>query len=162
MRFPRDEGAHPDFRIEWWYITGWLNEGTNPLGFQVTFFRARPDLKHDNPSAFAPRQILIAHAALSDPAAGRLVHLDYAQMSAAIHRFAGVIEALGIAPGERLMVLLPRVPEWQIATLGSLAAGIVAIPTSMAVLSPRDIEFHADQIDRDFLRDQRRAYSKEG
>lgn len=64
MRFPRDEGSHPNFRIEWWYITGWLNEATDPLGFQVTFFRARPDLKDDNPSAFAPRQILIAHAAL--------------------------------------------------------------------------------------------------
>ena len=73
MRFPRDEGAHPEFRIEWWYITGWLNEATAPLGFQVTFFRARPELKQDNPSTFAPRQVLIAHAALSDPAEGRLL-----------------------------------------------------------------------------------------
>ena len=78
MRFPRDEGSHPNFRIEWWYITGWLNEATRPLGFQITFFRARPDLKHDNPSAFTPRQILIGHAALSDPAQGRLVHAQRA------------------------------------------------------------------------------------
>jgi predicted secreted hydrolase len=78
MQFPRDEGSHPNFRIEWWYITGWLNEATAPVGFQITFFRARPDLKHDNPSAFAPRQILIAHAALSDPALGRLVHAQRA------------------------------------------------------------------------------------
>ncbi|HEY5896418.1 MAG TPA: carotenoid 1,2-hydratase [Burkholderiales bacterium] len=69
--FPRDHGAHPDFRTEWWYITGWL-EG--PLGFQITFFRARPDEASDNPSAFNPRQILLAHAALSDPKRGRLVH----------------------------------------------------------------------------------------
>jgi len=68
MQFPRDEGSHPDFRVEWWYLTGWLQDGGKPLGFQVTFFRARPELKHDNPSAFTPRQILIAHAALSDPA----------------------------------------------------------------------------------------------
>jgi predicted secreted hydrolase len=74
MRFPHDEGSHPDFRIEWWYITGWLNEPARPLGFQITFFRARPDLKHDNPSRFTPRQILIAHAALSDPSHGRLIH----------------------------------------------------------------------------------------
>lgn len=74
LRFPYDEGSHPDFRIEWWYVTGWLNEATQPLGFQVTFFRARPRLEHDNPSAFAPRQIIIAHAAVSDPAAGSLVH----------------------------------------------------------------------------------------
>ncbi len=79
MRFPYDEGSHPDFRLEWWYITGWLNhDSPHPLGFQITFFRARPDLKHDNPSAFTPRQILIAHAALSDPAYGRLVHTQRA------------------------------------------------------------------------------------
>jgi len=74
MRFPHDEGSHPDFRIEWWYITGWLNEPTRPLGFQITFFRARPELKHDNPSRFTPRQILVAHAAFSDPSHGRLIH----------------------------------------------------------------------------------------
>ena len=78
MRFPHDEGSHPEFRLEWWYVTGWLDEATRPLGFQITFFRARPDLKHDNPSAFAPRQIMIAHAALSDPVHGRLTHAQRA------------------------------------------------------------------------------------
>ena len=79
MRFPHDEGSHPDFGLEWWYITGWLNHDTpRPLGFQITFFRARPALKQQNPSAFTPRQILIAHAALSDPANGRLIHAERA------------------------------------------------------------------------------------
>jgi predicted secreted hydrolase len=74
MRFPEDEGAHPHFRLEWWYITGWLNAPAGPMGFQVTFFRVRPDLRHANPSAFAPRQIIVAHAALSDPSHRRLAH----------------------------------------------------------------------------------------
>jgi len=78
MQFPRDEGSHPDFRLEWWYITGWLEDAGKPLGFQITFFRARPELKQDNPSAFAPHQILIAHAAISDPAQGRLIHVQRA------------------------------------------------------------------------------------
>ena len=78
MRFPHDEGSHPDFRLEWWYITGWLEDAGKPLGFQITFFRARPELTQENPSAFAPRQILIAHAALSDPARGRLLHAQHA------------------------------------------------------------------------------------
>ena len=69
--FPRDHGAHPDYRVEWWYVTGWLD---GPLGFQITFFRARPDEASDNPSQFNPRQILFAHAALSDPKRGRLLH----------------------------------------------------------------------------------------
>jgi predicted secreted hydrolase len=69
--FPRDHGAHPDYRTEWWYITGWLD---GPMGFQITFFRARLEERSDNPSSFTPKQILFAHAALSDPKRGHLVH----------------------------------------------------------------------------------------
>jgi predicted secreted hydrolase len=72
LRFPQDEGSHPGFRTEWWYVTGWLDSDRGSLGFQITFFRIRPELKGDNPSAFTPRHILIAHAAISDPAHGGL------------------------------------------------------------------------------------------
>jgi predicted secreted hydrolase len=73
--FPADSGSHPEFRTEWWYVTGWLETPERqPLGFQVTFFRTRPGIAEDNPSDFAARQILIAHVALSDPILGRLWH----------------------------------------------------------------------------------------
>jgi predicted secreted hydrolase len=73
--FPADHGSHPDFRTEWWYVTGWLETGQGPpLGFQVTFFRTRPNIDQANPSAFAAKQVLFAHAALSDPKVGRLLH----------------------------------------------------------------------------------------
>ena len=75
LRFPADHGAHPAFRTEWWYVTGWLRtEDGRDLGFQVTFFRTRPRIDPANPSRFAAGQILFAHAALSDPATGRLLH----------------------------------------------------------------------------------------
>jgi predicted secreted hydrolase len=74
LRFPADHGAHPDFRTEWWYVTGWLDTPTGPEGFQVTFFRTRPQTDPRNPSAFAPKQVLFAHAALSDPRIGKLLH----------------------------------------------------------------------------------------
>jgi predicted secreted hydrolase len=71
--FPQDYGSHPQFRTEWWYVTGWLaTEHGESLGFQVTFFRTKPDIDENNPSAFAPRQLLIAHCALSDPKRGKL------------------------------------------------------------------------------------------
>jgi predicted secreted hydrolase len=73
--FPRDHGAHPEFRTEWWYVTGWLDDA---VGFQVTFFRVGRPAQAGNPSAFAPRQILLAHAALADPRRGRLVHEERA------------------------------------------------------------------------------------
>ena len=72
LRFPRDHGAHPAYRTEWWYATGWLAAGDEPLGFQVTFFRSRLPFATGNPSKFTPRQIVFAHAALSDPSFGRL------------------------------------------------------------------------------------------
>ncbi|HET9471899.1 MAG TPA: lipocalin-like domain-containing protein [Usitatibacter sp.] len=74
LEFPRDLGAHPGFRIEWWYVTGHLESAAGPLGFQVTFFRVRNPAAEANPSRFAPRQLLFAHAALADPAVGRLLH----------------------------------------------------------------------------------------
>lgn len=73
VELPRDFGSHPAFRTEWWYVTGWLKTADGEsLGFQVTLFRSRLDLHDDNPSAFAPRHLIIGHAALSDPRRGRL------------------------------------------------------------------------------------------
>ena len=75
LSFPADHGAHPDFRTEWWYATGWLNlPDGSPLGFQTTFFRVRTGIGESNASAFAPRQLILAHAAIADPAHGRLRH----------------------------------------------------------------------------------------
>ena len=73
LTFPADFGSHPRFRTEWWYVTGWLTtEHGESLGFQITFFRTKPDIDGNNPSAFTPHQILIAHCAISDPKRGRL------------------------------------------------------------------------------------------
>jgi predicted secreted hydrolase len=74
LRFRDDEGSHPAFRIVWWYVTGLLHAARDAYGFQITFFRARPEAQTENPSAFAPRQLLVAHAALTDISERRLLH----------------------------------------------------------------------------------------
>lgn len=77
LAFPRDHGAHRDTRIEWWYLTGWQGPLAAPThGFQVTVFRARTGLAEDSPSALAPRQLLFAHAALTDLGAGTHRHAE--------------------------------------------------------------------------------------
>lgn len=77
--FPHDLGAHPDYRTEWWYITGWLQDAAGvERGFQLTFFRVRTLIGDDNPSRFAPSQLILAHAAVADPATGRLRHAERA------------------------------------------------------------------------------------
>ncbi|HUR89921.1 MAG TPA: lipocalin-like domain-containing protein, partial [Ramlibacter sp.] len=74
IEFPRDHGAHPDLRTEWWYITGRLVAGTREFGFQVTFFRSRVDATQSMQSRFAAKQLVFAHAALTDVEGKRLWH----------------------------------------------------------------------------------------
>jgi predicted secreted hydrolase len=74
FHFPRDHGAHPDFRTEWWYTTGhyWLGTkdpaaSESDGGFELTFFRsgvARPD--PPRASAWAARDLYFAHFAVTD------------------------------------------------------------------------------------------------
>ena len=74
IEFPRDAGSHPQFRTEWWYVTGTVEDAAGAsFGFQVTFFRSRPGVDEANPSRFAAKQLLFAHAALSDPQRGHLL-----------------------------------------------------------------------------------------
>lgn len=89
LAFPRDFGAHPDYRTEWWYITGWLRDAKGAeRGFQLTFFRVRTLIGEDNPSRFAPRQLVLAHAAVADPASGRLRHAERSGRT-----YPGLVEA---------------------------------------------------------------------
>ncbi len=75
LSFPRDHGAHPAYRTEWWYLTGWVNGDTDrPLGVQITFFRSRTGIGESNPSPFAAQQLLFAHVAIADPRVGKLIH----------------------------------------------------------------------------------------
>jgi predicted secreted hydrolase len=75
LAFPRDHGSHPTFRTEWWYVTGWVRDARDrDFGIQVTFFRTRPGVAEQSASRFAPVELLFAHAAIADPAHGRLRH----------------------------------------------------------------------------------------
>ena len=74
LAFPRDFGAHPESRIEWWYATGALQAAKSRYGFQITFFRAATGVAERHPSRFAANQLVFAHAALSDLGQRRLRH----------------------------------------------------------------------------------------
>jgi predicted secreted hydrolase len=69
--FPEDHGPHPDFRQEWWYVTGNLDatDGAR-FGFELTFFRvalAPPDgAPGATSSAWRTRTLYLAHFAISD------------------------------------------------------------------------------------------------
>ncbi len=72
--FPADHGPHPDFRNEWWYLTGNLDgkEGAR-FGFEFTIFRFSlvppgTDITGDA-SAWRSNQVYIGHFAITDASA---------------------------------------------------------------------------------------------
>ena len=95
LKFPKDHGAHPGYRTEWWYYTGNLrSENGNQFGFQLTFFRSQispPGAEKKwphRPSAWRTSQVYLAHAAVSDIAGKQ--HLQAEDVSRAALGMAGV------------------------------------------------------------------------
>lgn len=75
--FPRDHGNHPDFKTEWWYITGHLinKANGNRYGYQLTFFRqASPKNKWRGNSSWQSDQIYMAHAAITNESEKSFTH----------------------------------------------------------------------------------------
>jgi predicted secreted hydrolase len=121
LRFPADHGAHPDTGIEWWYVTGFLSlateasPGASPspdFGFQLTFFRSRTGLAAASPSRFAARQLVFAHAALTD--------LGHAGAPAAlVHDERTAREGFGLAvtPGPDERPQVASLGDWSLSRL---------------------------------------------
>jgi predicted secreted hydrolase len=73
FEFPRDQGPHPDFRQEWWYLTGNLTSAAGErFGFELTIFRVALSPPSAVPAAarspWRARQIYVAHFAVTDVA----------------------------------------------------------------------------------------------
>lgn len=124
--FPRDHGPHPDFRNEWWYFTGNLHDDEGGrYGYQLTVFRsALAPVGTERASAWATRQVYMAHLAVGDERSGTFQARD---------RFARGAAGLAGAAGDPLRVWLE---DWEIAGLapagpgerGVLPGGSVQLP----------------------------------
>ena len=68
LQFPADHGAHPEFRIEWWYLTANMTgpDGT-PYGLQWTLFRTA--LAPRDGAGWGTPQLWMGHAAVTTPTA---------------------------------------------------------------------------------------------
>jgi predicted secreted hydrolase len=109
--FPRDHGSHPDFAIEWWYITGHLfatNEAQ--FGFQATFFRRAlvPPGATNSPSstAFGNDQIYLAHMALVDKTSGKFIYEE--KLNRAGWDAASATNTLDVHNGNWSLRLIPK------------------------------------------------------
>ncbi len=72
-KFPKDHGAHPAYRTEWWYFTGNLTDGQgNAFGYQLTFFRQGVRTRAADPAdPWSLRDLYLAHFTVTDVAKKR-------------------------------------------------------------------------------------------
>lgn len=108
-KFPDDHGAHPDFRSEWWYFTGNLDDTDGRrYGFQYTLFRfAVAPGDAERPSAWGTRQVWMGHLALTDVDGRRFFRAE---------RFSRGGD-IGLA-GARARPFRVWLEDWEMASLG--------------------------------------------
>jgi acyl-coenzyme A synthetase/AMP-(fatty) acid ligase len=66
--------------------------------------------------------------------------ITYSQLADRSGRFARAVTTLPLQRGERMLVILPRVPEWWEVFIGLLKSGVVAIPGT-TLLTPKDLAY---------------------
>jgi predicted secreted hydrolase len=100
FEFPRDHGPHPEFRHEWWYLTGHLDTaGRERFGFELTFFRYALGGPAAEPapdsSVWRARQVYVAHFAITDVARGNF-HFAERRERAALQLAGARVEPLRV------------------------------------------------------------------
>ncbi len=90
LRFPADHGPHPQYRLEWWYLTGSLQDAEGQFyGVQFTAFRRAiaPPASSPPSNLWRQSQVYMAHLALSDTTTSR--HLEEQRIVRAHPKLAG-------------------------------------------------------------------------
>ena len=73
-------------------------------------------------------------------ATGAERRLTFADVARAANRTAHLLRDLGVGPGDPVIAMLPRIPEWHVTAIGTLERGALLIPCS-TLLRPKDIAY---------------------
>lgn len=76
-------------------------------------------------------------------AAGEERTYSYSELSRLSSKLANVLRTRGVEKGDRVIVMLPRVPEWFVSIIAALRIGAVPIPC-IEMLTPRDIAYRVE------------------
>ena len=135
--FPRDHHAHPDFKTEWWYLTGNLEDADgNRFGFQLTFFRQGIRRADGGTTRFAVDDIKLAHFAITD-IGGRKFRFEQK-----VSR--GAFGEAGFGDGDRIA----WIEDWELLNTGPQAFVIRAeaddFALDLALVSRKPPVFHGE------------------
>lgn len=137
FNFPRDHGSHPEFRIEWWYVTGHLfSREQKRYGFQATFFR-RATLALPSgtpPETFSNSQVYLAHMALLDASTGTFLHQE--RLNRAGWDAVSSPETLDIRNGNWTLQLSPGAKTAGTMTLSGSIRGEAAFSLTLTPAKP--------------------------
>jgi acetyl-CoA synthetase len=73
-------------------------------------------------------------------AAGETRRFKFSDIAELTDRFASVLQARGLSKGDRIIIMLPRSPEWMVAMVAASKAGLIAIPC-IEMLTARDLTY---------------------
>ncbi|MCW1404405.1 acyl-CoA synthetase [Pararhodobacter zhoushanensis] len=76
-------------------------------------------------------------------AAGAERCYSFAEIATLSDRLAAALKRRGVQQGDRVLIMLPRVPAWQIAMVAALKLGAIAIPC-VTMLSEKDIAYRLE------------------
>ncbi|MCC6852029.1 MAG: acyl--CoA ligase [Comamonadaceae bacterium] len=79
-------------------------------------------------------------ALIWEDAAGNSRTCSYSGLSQLSNRLANALRTRGVAKGDRVLVMLPRVPEWFVALIALMKLGAVPVPC-IEMLTARDLEY---------------------
>jgi acyl-coenzyme A synthetase/AMP-(fatty) acid ligase len=74
---------------------------------------------------------------------GREERYTYARIAQLSRRLGNVLRARGLKKGDRCIVMLPRIPQWQVAMVGCLRIGVIPIPC-IDMLTAKDVRFRVE------------------
>lgn len=76
-------------------------------------------------------------------AEGEEERYTYADIAALTNKFANVLKASGLEKGDRVLIVLPRIPAWQIALVACTKLGVIPIPC-ITMLTRKDLDYRFD------------------
>jgi len=82
-------------------------------------------------------------ALLSTSDSGSVRRFLFSDVSRSSSQYAHVLRRAGLRPGDRVLVQLPRIPEWQIAMTACTKLGAVPVPC-VEMLTAKDLEYRAE------------------